>query len=97
MMSAFFCTACGSSARQAITHARPPMTLSGVPTSWAMPAASWPVSPACRVAQPHLQLQLGIDAGEDLLMRLAQRAGHLIEAVGEKADFVAALRRMAPV
>ena len=43
MMPAFLATSAGSTAFFSSWRARPPMTLSGVPTSWAMPAASWPM------------------------------------------------------
>ena len=37
-----------------------------------------------RVAQARFERELGVDAVEDLLARLAQGAGHVVEAIGER-------------
>ena len=76
----------------ASARARPPITFSGVPDlvrDLGRHLADG--RQLLGLAQPRLQRQTGLRAALGLLARLAQRAGHGVEAAGQRADLVVAL------
>ena len=86
-------TSAASPAFLVSARARPPMTLSGVPSSCAISAAIWPMVAsfsAWRSRSSSVQPRAG--GALALLARLAQRAGHGVEPAGDGADLVVALR-----